>query len=105
MKLTDELRKFLTEQGYSGLTETKHYGIIGIRQFIFTFGLCVGLDRIGLDRRYCYTSLGFAQGGLIGLIMQDQLDLPPVDPDDEYWIKCKGRREYTNPRNSQIVQE
>ena len=43
----------LQEEGYTNL-ELKEDRVCGLLRFAFTYGLMVGLDRDGYERRYCY---------------------------------------------------
>jgi hypothetical protein len=51
-----ELKTLLDEEGYLLLKEIPGVGICGVRRFLFTWGLMVGLDRWGYSHRYCYES-------------------------------------------------
>lgn len=64
----------------------------GISEFMFTYGLCYGLDPFGYDGRYCFKT----QDGAIGaLSVWDGIG----DPSGK-WIKHKGGNgEYSNPLN------
>ncbi len=49
-----ELFKFLDSEGYKNLRRLPDGQLIGIYKFLFTYGLCVGLDVGGYSKRYCY---------------------------------------------------
>jgi hypothetical protein len=68
--------------GYKNLTEKPNLGICGIREFMFTSGLCVGLTDDGPGRRYCYDHYPDA---LAALKEWDGTGHPGGP-----WIKCKG---------------
>ena len=78
-----ELEKFLISEGYTHLKYVEGWGWCGLRRFIFTTGLCVGLGEQNLLFRYCYKNFADAA---IALVSWDGKDNPP----DEYWIKRKG---------------
>jgi len=48
------LHSLLIANGYYGLRELSNGKIIGLSDFIFTIGLCYGLDESGYKGRYCY---------------------------------------------------
>jgi hypothetical protein len=76
------LRDYLAAEGYSYLT-TIGGKLCGLHQFAFTWGLVVGLDKDGYERRYCYESRANAWAAL----QMWNGDGHPSGP----WIKCKGR--------------
>lgn len=45
--------QFYQEMGYTGVLRLEGK-IVGIMQFIFTYGICVGLDEYGYEYRFCY---------------------------------------------------
>lgn len=55
----------------------------GIFKFLFTWGLCVGIDQEGCEKRYCYEHATDAEAALMSWDGQGH----PPGP----WIKCKGR--------------
>lgn len=57
--------------------------LCGVSVFAFTFGLVVGIDECGYERRYCYEHYEDASNALAGW---DGVDHPSGP-----WIKCKGR--------------
>ena len=105
LNVEEDVYKFLEGEGYQHLFETKHYGIIGVNRFAFTWGLMIGLDHDGYNRRYCYPSLDECMFGYGILKAQDTLDTPPFDPIDPYWIKRKGydMKDFSNPNNPNLV--
>lgn len=52
--LYGELIDFLKKNGYYNLRHIEGVGICGMRNFLFTIGLCYGLTRNGFSGRYCY---------------------------------------------------
>ncbi len=48
-----ERRRFYEALGYTAVTEVNGE-VVGLRHFIYTTGLCCGLDDSGYARRYCY---------------------------------------------------
>ena len=47
----------IVELGYHYPRYIEGVGWCGIRQFIFTVGVCYGLDRIGYTGRFCFKTL------------------------------------------------
>jgi hypothetical protein len=71
---------------------------IGLRAFMYTVGLCIGLDEWGYRRRFCYPDLASA---LEALIAWDGEGDPPGP-----WIKEKGEDgERTNPTRAATFKE
>lgn len=96
MELTEQIKLTLAAEGYKHLRYIEGRGICGIRFFVFTIGLCYGLDETGYAGRYCYPDLCTA---ITGLEAWSGVD----DPKDEYWIKHKSSaREYRNPNKKKI---
>jgi hypothetical protein len=58
---TGPLQECLTFDGYAGL-KTFDGMLCGLMQFMFTVGLCYGIDRTGYTGRYCFSSLEYALG-------------------------------------------
>lgn len=80
----------LEELGYFNLREIPGRGICGTHRFIFTVGLCYGIDSVGYEGRYCFENMADAKEALM---IWDGVS----DPDGD-WIKHKGRGgEYPNP--------
>ncbi len=46
--------KYLKSEGYTEIKEIPGVGICGLRSFIFTTGLIIGMNEIGYFGRYCY---------------------------------------------------
>lgn len=83
MELDTKLVDMLHDEGYFLVRYIDGKGYCGIRNFLFTFGLCIGLDATGLAGRYCYSNLAEAQ---IALLAWDGTGDPKLN-----WIKYKGR--------------
>lgn len=49
----EELVKYLEFEGYECLRILPD-GIVGVIQMLFTWGLCIDIDKICYVRRYCY---------------------------------------------------
>ena len=52
-----EFAALLKAQGYSWPEKLASGEWAGIRQFMFTWGLCVGLDKTGYRTRFCYEDI------------------------------------------------
>ncbi len=61
--LEPEHAQFYQEMGYTGVCRVNGQ-VVGVMQFIFTFGVCVGLDATGYSHRFCYGSFPEAVQGL-----------------------------------------
>jgi spermidine/putrescine-binding protein len=73
----------LNTEGYLDARLLDDGRVIGVNQFIFTYGLMVDVDRISYERRYCYDDLWDA---LEAFREWDGAGHPPGP-----WIKMKGR--------------
>jgi hypothetical protein len=91
--LTPELKKELEDQGYLQIKEIPGRGICALRKFMFTIGLCHGIDRTGYVGRFCYPH-NLAVHAVLAIIDWDGKDDPSGD-----WIKHKGfPYEYSNSK-------
>lgn len=91
---TEELIAELESQGYTHIRHVEGLGLCALMRFIYTTGLCVGVDDGGYVGRYCYSNHADAKEALNGI----KVDTDPVGP----WIKYKGRGgERSNPDQSQ----
>lgn len=89
----EEIRDYLTENGYYNLRIVPGRGICGLMEFVYTIGLCEGLDEMGYQGRWCYDKKDILQS-VIAITIWDGLNDPVGD-----WIKYKGYRgEYGNPK-------
>jgi hypothetical protein len=102
MKLSDELINSLEAEGYRSVTYVNGKGICGLKAFAFTIGLVCGIELDGYDHRYCYPreSSQVALSQLLSWKLSDEE--VSEDPQDPYWIKKKGRVEYSNILNPQF---
>ena len=82
MKLTEQLKAFLEEEGYTRLKEIEGRGVCGVKQFMFTWAIVYGLDEMGLRGRWCYNN---AIEPVVYLETWDGKEDPPGN-----WIKYKG---------------
>lgn len=58
--------------------------LVALYDFAFTVGIVVGIDSVGYERRYCYSSKDAAEQALS--VYQNTNEHPSGE-----WIKCKGR--------------
>lgn len=85
-------------EGIFNITETDH-GYCGLMKFAFTYGIIVGINSTGYERRYCYPSFETAMVGYAKWLLTQE-----YDPQDSDWIKRKGAiREISNPNNPTVV--
>jgi hypothetical protein len=95
MATADAFQERLHREGYEHLRQLPSGVWIGLRGYIYTVGLCVGLDEFGLSHRYCYENFDDA---LRDVQTWDGEGDPPGP-----WIKRKGLGEpETNPRFQNI---
>jgi hypothetical protein len=93
--LTDDLKLFLHHNGYSFLREQEvemmnGSCIVGLRRFLYSVGLCYGIDDDGFVGRYCFETMSEA---IHALEKWNGQKFPPGD-----WIKHKGHvGEFSNP--------
>ncbi len=90
-EITDELRAFLTKEGYKELKVIPGRGVCGLMGFMYTVGLVWGLDRYSYKGRWCYPR-EFAPQAVIALRIWNGEGDPLFN-----WIKYKGNTEYSNP--------
>lgn len=84
-----ELLAQLNHEGYTDIVDLPNRGFCGIFRFIFTVGLCYGLNEYAYKGRYCFESMADAREALRDW---DGEGDPPGN-----WIKHKGKVEYSNP--------
>jgi hypothetical protein len=81
---------YLKTEGYYNIKEIPERGICGLRDFIFTCGLVIGMDEGGYFGRYCYRT---KQEAIDAIESWDGQGDPPGD-----WVKYKGNGgERSNP--------
>lgn len=88
--MTDEVREtwiknFEQDEYYSHVKYIDGRGFCGIMEFVFTIGVCEGLDSLGYEGRWCYPK-HIAAEAVIALLTWDGAD----DPAGK-WVKYKGR--------------
>ena len=86
----DELKVQLKKEGFKEIRYVKGKGWCGIKGFMFTVGLCCGLDKLGWDHRYCYPPEQVMVPILQLLVWSKSEDEVTEDPQDPFWIKRKG---------------
>jgi len=92
-----ELIELLEKEGYQQIREIPGRGLCGIREFIFTIGICEGLTEHSYEGRWCYPKEIILEAA-IAYGTWDGTSDPAGD-----WIKYKGKTEYSNPKlNKQI---
>lgn len=95
--ITSELEIKLKSEGYYEATEIPGRGICAVRPFMYTYGLCCGIDESGYTGRYCYHT---AIEALLALKAWNG----EGDPSGN-WIKYKGRPyERSNPNNKEVYE-
>lgn len=68
--------------------------LIALLPMMTTWGVAYGLDKDGLQGRFCYQNLSDAQHTFDTVTVLDAENIP----DDVEWIKHKGRKEFSNPK-------
>lgn len=66
--LPHEQRKFYEDMEYLCVGRFRGQ-IVGLRQFLFTVGIVVGLDETGYSHRFCYDNMATAYVALIDWIV------------------------------------
>lgn len=85
----------LTKEGYKEIREVPGIGLCGLKSFIFTVGLCCGLDEFGYKYRYCYSV-----NDSIHAVIDIKTWKGNGDPSGP-WIKRKGEGgDYLNPNKN-----
>ena len=85
---------YLKSEGYSDIREIPGRGICGLRDFIFTTGLVIGMDETQYYGRYCYSSKDDA----LKALNEWEGDGDPSGP----WIKYKG---YPGERSNPLIED
>tara|TARA_R110000851_G_scaffold78000_5_gene172090 strand:+ start:23550 stop:23885 length:336 start_codon:yes stop_codon:yes gene_type:complete len=97
---TKEVKEKMEVEGYKNITYVKGKGWCGVKAFMFTIGLCCGIEQVSYDHRYCYEHKD-AMIPLLQLVAWGNSEEDVTeDPDDPYWIKKKGSEEYSNHRHN-----
>ena len=84
-KNKEELIEWLKQEGYYNIREIPGQGLCGLREFIFTIGLCVKLDYYDYGGRYCYPK---------DIILESVVAIESWDGNDDPiggWVKYKGK--------------
>lgn len=80
--IREELKDFLTKEGYSYICEREGRGVCAIFKFMFTVGVVCGIDSTGYRGRWCY---GSEVEAVYAITQWDGVGDPPGN-----WIKDKG---------------
>lgn len=73
-----ELLTILKENGYTNIWHIENRGWCATQRFIFTWGVCFGLDKTGYKGRYCFADQCSAEGFLLNW---DGITVPVVGED------------------------
>jgi hypothetical protein len=85
-----DLKAYLETEGYYGIREIPGKGLCGLRKFIFTTGLVIGMDEVQYYGRYCYSD----ESDALKALNEWNGKGDPSGP----WIKYKGApEERSNP--------
>ena len=76
--VTPELQYIIEQAGYDNIREVLPGYICGTRRFIYTVGVCCGLDATGYLNRFCFDSM---QNAALFLKDWDGHSLPVVGED------------------------
>lgn len=91
-ELSYEHKKFYEDMEY--MVPIKINGeVVGITQFLFTFGIVCGLDETGYSHRYCYEDSHQAHAALIRWILSG-------DSEPNGYIKRKPERSPSPPKTA-----
>jgi hypothetical protein len=82
LSITAQEQAAYARDGYSHLKQLRDGKVAAILRFNFTWGLMVGVNPAGYERRYCYEYSADAARALEDWDGKDHPDGP--------WIKCKG---------------
>jgi len=84
-KSKEELIEWLKQEGYYNIKEIPEQGLCGLREFIFTIGLCTNLTHWDYGGRYCYPK---------DVILESVVAIETWDGKKDpagSWIKYKGK--------------
>jgi len=90
---TKKLMAILAENGYTHVRQLPTGEWAAILKFIFTYGLCVGLDEYGLRTRFCY---GTEIEAVAALHEWDGKGFPPG-----WWLRQKPE-DINNPLREEL---
>jgi hypothetical protein len=96
----EELINQLKTEGYYDIRYIEGRGLCGLREFLFTFGLCYGLEENSYAGRYCYPKdssslFGSAFVCVVALQTWDGKGDPVGN-----WVKHTGSEgEWSNPNS------
>ena len=97
--MDEKLIKDLESYGYKNIVDVKGKGLCALLPQLYTVGLVIGLTKYSYEYRYCY----HPQDVMIILMTLKMWGASEVDiegdPEDSFWIKRKGRIEYSNPKH------
>lgn len=86
-----EIIQMLESEGYNNIRFIEGKGLCGVRDFVFTVGLCYGLCDYGYIGRYCYPK--FLRGEAVNALIIWDGKSDPIGN----WIKHKALgNEYSN---------
>lgn len=49
--------KEVEKEGYFNIRYVPHAGYCGLHRYIYTIGICIGLNTVGFNERFCFDSL------------------------------------------------
>ena len=88
----NNLKEYLEAEGYSQIKHIEGLGLCGIRPFIYTTAIVVGLNETGYKYRYCYP-----KNRALECVMALHVWDGKGDPQGN-WIKRKGEGgDFDNP--------
>lgn len=85
LKEDQKLLEYLTAQGYSHLTRLHNRGMCGIKEMVFTWNICIGMDMSGMVGQFFFDTEKEAEFSIRN--WRDGLVDPPGN-----WVKYKGER-------------
>jgi len=98
MKVSENVKlvqqRMLHDQGYTHLRMVGDLGWCGIYRFVFTFGVCISLDRVGYAGRFCFDNLPCAA---LFLKEWDGKEFPIVGKDGCTAIKSIRKQQKITP--------
>lgn len=76
--MNSKLQDILDQNGYVDVREVENWGVCGIQRFLYTCGICYGMDEGGIKGRFCFSTMQNAQ---LFLRDWDGIALPEVGVD------------------------